>query len=407
MSGRRLEIAFTQRSIAALQPPARGREYHYDKGCKGMAVCVMASGIKTYYLMKRVHGRYQRIRLGPFPDLSVEQARKLAAKAIADIADGKNPNEMRRSARNQKTLGELWEKYRDEHAKLHKKTWERDERRWGRDLAKWTTRRLPTISRSEVQTLFKEIAEKHGPYAANQTLELLRHLYVKAATLIDFDGPNPCDGIKRFRKKERDRFLSADELKRFLTAIESEGHPTTRDALKTCLFTGARRSNVFGMRWADLNLQTATWRIPGDVSKNKEPMIVHLPPPALEILERRKAAADPKAEWVFPSWSSTGHLVEPKFAWKKILAAAGLEDLRVHDLRRTLGSWQAAGGASLLVIGKSLGHTNPSATKIYARLAIDPVRASVNAATAEMLKAASTDNDNNAPTENGNPENNP
>jgi len=92
--------------------------------------------------------------------------------------------------------------------------------------------------------------------------------------------------------------------------------------------------------------------------------------------------------WVFPGTGVTGHLVEPKKAWKRVLERAGISNLRIHDLRRTLGSWQAKTGASLVIVGKSLNHKSPSTTAIYARLDLDPVRESVERATGAMLVAA-------------------
>lgn len=83
-----------------------------------------------------------------------------------------------------------------------------------------------------------------------------------------------------------------------------------------------------------------------------------------------------------------GHIVEPKKAWKRVLERAGIDDLRIHDLRRTLGSWQAKTGASLTIVGKSLNHKSPSTTAIYARLDLDPVRESVDRATGAILAAA-------------------
>ena len=93
-----------------------------------------------------------------------------------------------------------------------------------------------------------------------------------------------------------------------------------------------------------------------------------------------------KSPFVFASAESkTGHLVEPKRAWATLLKRANIEDLRLHDLRRTLGSWQAATGANSYIIGKSLNHKSQSATAIYARLDTDPVRASINKATDAMF----------------------
>jgi len=90
--------------------------------------------------------------------------------------------------------------------------------------------------------------------------------------------------------------------------------------------------------------------------------------------------------FVFPGPGKTGHYAEPKSAWKRILEKAGIKNLRIHDLRRSLGSWQAATGANLSVIGKTLGHKNTSTTAVYARLNLDPVRESMNKAAQAMLK---------------------
>ena len=109
-------------------------------------------------------------------------------------------------------------------------------------------------------------------------------------------------------------------------------------------------------------------------------------PEAIEILQNRKLSDN--AIFVFPGSGKSGHLEEPKKGWKRILERAGIDNLRIHDLRRTLGSWQAKTGASLPIIGKSLNHKNQNTTAIYARLDLDPVRNSVNTATNAMLVAA-------------------
>ena len=136
------------------------------------------------------------------------------------------------------------------------------------------------------------------------------------------------------------------------------------------------------MRWQDINFDQATWRIPN--TKNGNAHLVPLSPEALSILHTRYQTKE--GEWVFPSSTSeSGHLEEPKSAWKRILERAALHDLRLHDLRRTIGSWQAATGANSYIIGKSLGHKTHQATAIYARLNIDPVRESMHKATQAMF----------------------
>jgi integrase len=147
------------------------------------------------------------------------------------------------------------------------------------------------------------------------------------------------------------------------------------------LLAGARKSNTLAMRWDEISFHGATWRIA--LTKNDDPQIVHLSPQAMEILKERKLHS--LSPWVFPGGGASGHLADPKKAWMRILKEAGIADLRIHDLRRTLGSWQAATGANSYIIGKSLGHRSQQSTAVYARLNLDPVRDSVNKATDAML----------------------
>ena len=158
-----------------------------------------------------------------------------------------------------------------------------------------------------------------------------------------------------------------------------------RDFFMLAILTGVRRGNLQAMRWDELDLERGIWRIP--LTKSGEPQSVYLHPEAVAILERRREMVG-DSEYVFPAaHGKSGHLTSQYKAWKRICERAGLQNLRPHDLRRTLGSWQAATGASLPVIGKSLGHRSQEATAVYARLDLDPVRVSVNRAVEAMLAA--------------------
>src|SRR5439155_7000503 len=187
------------------------------------------------------------------------------------------------------------------------------------------------------------------------------------------------------KKRSRDRFLQSDELPRFLQALAAEPNDVVRDYVMLSLLTGARRDNVLSMRWKEVSLPRAEWRIP--LTKDGTPQTIPLMAEAVIILERRKQAAAVNGIFVFPGAGKTGHLVEPKGGWRRILSRAGIEDLRIHDLRRSLGSWQAKTGASLAIIGKSLNHKNTQTTAIYARLDLDPVRDAMERATNAMLAA--------------------
>jgi len=139
------------------------------------------------------------------------------------------------------------------------------------------------------------------------------------------------------------------------------------------------------MRWSHVTLTERTWSIPGVDLKNDEPLTVYLCEPACDILAKRKHIS--KSDYVFPSrkGSKSPHMTEPKKSWSHVTLFMQTPDLRMHDLRRTFGSWQAACGFSLHVIGKSLGHKDIAATAIYARLNLDPVRNAVDTAAAAML----------------------
>jgi len=163
------------------------------------------------------------------------------------------------------------------------------------------------------------------------------------------EGRESRDGVQRFKEKSRERFLHVDEMPAFFKALDEEQNDTLRDYFLVTLLTGARRSNVAAMRWDQLHLDRGTWTIPD--TKNGLPLVVPLVPHVIAILERRKDDAG-KSPFVFAGHGRTGHIVEPKSAWARILERANITDLRIHDLRRTLGSWMAAAGTSLPIIGK-------------------------------------------------------
>jgi integrase len=350
------------------------------------------------------------VTIGPYPDLTIDQARGEAARLNGAIARGENPASKRRLVRAEATLFELFTTWLEHYAKHNKKTRADDEGMFNKHLNTWKFRKISDIRRLDIVNLHAQIGAKTGPYAANRVVELLSSIFNKGIEW-GWEGANPATKIKAFREKKRERFLQPEELPAFFEALSKELNQTIRDYILIALLTGARRSNVQSMRWEEISWKTEAWRIPE--TKSGEPVTVPLSPRALAILENRKSSSD--CEWVFPGPGATGHLVEPKTAWKRILKNAAaiqlknwlhanpgknaanfakefpagvFQDLRIHDLRRTLGSWQAATGASLPIIGKSLGHKSLGATQVYARLNLDPVRASVNKATDALMLAA-------------------
>jgi integrase len=379
---------FTKPKLEALPCPKSGERITYHDTHKNAAGLQLrsTSTAKTFFIQRRIDGKPERMTIGRFPDVSIENARKEAARLTALIAQGINPLNDVRALKTETTLQELFDNFLEHRrnrrgAYLSERTKQGYRYDFGLYLGKWGNRKLSQFKDTDFGRLHSDIGKNH-PVTANRVIALASSLFGYAGEQKLFKGPNPAMGIRKFSENKRDRFLQADELPAFFQSLAEEANGTFRDYFLISLLTGARRSNVLAMQWREVSLDRAEWRIP--VTKNGTAQVVTLSPQAVEILKGRIGCDD---AWVFPGAGKTGHIMEPKKAWKRVLERAGLEDLRIHDLRRTLGSWQAKSGASLVIIGKSLNHQSPSTTAIYARLDQDPVRESVNKAVDAMMAA--------------------
>lgn len=373
----------TQSRVNAIRIPAAGRPIYYDTRTAGLGVRVTPKGVKTLVLRRKIDGRAQMITLGRFPVIGLEQARKMADEHNGAIARGENPQDQKWKRREEATFGQLFQEYMEQHAK-QTKTWRAAERHYERFLKPWTGRKAASISKHDVQLLHIRVGRANGLYMANRLLQLLHSIFERGRVWGVIEHDNPAHGIKKFLEVPRERFLQPDEMPRFFEALDQEANTSVRDFFLICLMTGARLSNVAKMRWDQVNLERATWEIPE--TKNGRPLTVPLHGEAVAVLQAREQGAG--SEWVFPASGQRGYLGQPKRAWNRILKRAQIQGLRIHDLRRTFGSWQAATGASLTVIGKSLGHRSVVSTSIYARLNLDPVRAATGLAVDAMLAAS-------------------
>lgn len=280
------------------------------------------------------------------------------------------------------TFSYLFNMYLDNHARVHCERWKDSERQFRNYLQDIAHRRAGEITRFDLQRLHAELGTARGKTTANRVIQLIRTVYNKGMEW-ELIETNPAAKIKLFRLQSRERFLDINEIANLWTAIDMLRYETTRDFLRMCLLTGARRSNVASMRFADVNLSAQTWRIPK--TKNGNSHILPLVTLALEIIKRRQEKQGNAAVWVFPSdRSATGHLTKPENAWYELLARTGLTDVRIHDLRRTLASYQAMTGANLVTIAHTLGHRELRSTSVYTRLQIETVRDAMQTAIDKM-----------------------
>jgi integrase len=357
----------TKSSVDQLTRPGTGQKFLRDDKLRGFALRVTASGAKSFVYEGRIHGRVRRITIGPYPALNVAVARQAALRLKAAVAQGRDPAQEKIAERNVVTFGDLAEVY-IEDAKAHKRTWSGDLRMIEGYFAKWRGTPLKEIATDEVFRLHQRLGKENGRYAANRAVALLRTMFNLARDWGHLDGTNPAARVKFYHEEKRDRFLSPEELRRVNAALVDEPNPHWRAYFPLSLMLGTRRGELLSARWDDLDFERRQWRIP--TTKAGRPHLLPLPNAAVEILK----ALPRSSEYVFPGTGTSGHLTEVAKVWQRIRKRAGVPDARIHDLRRTLGSWLAAQGHSLPLIGRALNHTNASATQVYARLDLEPVR---------------------------------
>jgi len=399
------EFEFTKAKLDTLTAPGIYR----DTKVPGLQLRIREAGSKTFYLRRRLPGGGQgpRIKLDRYDRIDLPAVRKLAADMNNQIAAGINVAQLRQDAKSELTLQELFKSYFTDRtdrgkrsvaamrqvAELWLLTLPQDERKpHGRQRKKppaavdWSRRRISEITRSKVAALHSRILATGKRATSNRVLEIISAAfeYGKRAGLHILD--NPAADVEAAPEQERSRFLQADELPRFIAALAAAPQPW-RDYFEVLLFVGFRRTATAAMRWQDVNLQAGTWTVPQKQSKSGDQLVLPLTGRALTTLKRRHRDRG-TSQWVFPGGNVEGHIGRPKLAWAKLLKAAQIPDLHLHDLRRSLGSWLAMSGRSLPEIGRVLGHKDQRSTQVYARLQIEPVAAAAASAGKAMLAAA-------------------
>ena len=383
------KFRFTKPRIEALPPAPPGKRDEYrDEALPGLWLRVSSTGAKTYAVLARTKGgALERITNGPADKLTPENAREKAKKIISDLATGISHAAPARAKRGETTFAELLAAYLDNttmrprsleaYQWLYKKHIEAD-------LGK---RKLSEVTADRVRALHKRVS-KDTPTTANRCVALVKAAFNSALKSGTYVGANPASHIKKNTETSRTRYLQPAELAIFFQALEESEDPA-KSFFMLCLLTGARRSNVLAMCWADISLGDALWRISAADMKAGEEMNIPLVPEAVALLTRLKNEVGATSPWVFPAESKTGHYQEPKRAWATLRRRSGLANLRIHDLRRTMGSWLDRTGANTAINAKALGHKSMAAAAVYQRIAdVDPVRDAMEKAAVALLEGA-------------------
>ncbi len=373
----------TDKLVQGLVKPAEGNAIIYDadkgkqKRVAGFGIRITANGAKSFiFNYRNAEGRDRRITIGTYLDpWSVEAARKRAKTLKKKVSLGEDPLADRVKVRTAPTITDLCARYVEDYLPRKRASSQASDRRIIARIIKPTlgARKVASIVYADVDGLHRSL--KATPYQANRVLALLSKMF-SLAIRWGLRTDNPCRGIERFPEEKRKRYLSTEEIGRLTKALDDHADQRPADVVRLCLLTGCRMGEALSATWNQLDLDAGKWVKPGATTKQKTEHEAPLSAAAVLLLKGILAAADggPVSPWVFPGQVPSGHLVDIKRPWQAIRKAAGIEDVRLHDLRHTYASILASAGASLPMIGALLGHTQPATTARYTHLFDDPLR---------------------------------
>jgi integrase len=365
----------TKRFVESRTPAAKDT-FYWDEEVSSFGLRVKPSGRRSYIIQYRTKGRVsRRYTIGPHGVYTVEKAREKARRLLQAVRDGRDPAAEKGNALVAPTVAKLAERYLEEHAEVKKKpsSVRSDKLNLNNHiLPELRQRPVAEVTRADIMNLRHKM--RAIPGASNRVLALLSKMFNLAERWgWRPDGSNPCRHVERYDEKKMDRFLSIEELRRLGEALVEAARtqsvsPPAVAAIRLLVFTGCRVSEILMLEWPHVDEAQKCLRLADSKTGAK---IVHLNAPALEVLAVIKKR-DGNAHVI--AGRGSGPLQNLRRPWLEIRKAAGLDDVRLHDLRHSFASVAVAGGLSLPVIGALLGHTQAATTQRYAHLAADPLK---------------------------------
>ncbi len=349
----------------------------WDSDLPGFGVRVYPTGRKVYIVQTRANGKSRRFTVGRHGDIAPDQARKNAVKIIARLKTGLPAVEQ--APEPEPTVADLAGRYLREHVDMHCKPQTAKQYRF--ILCKHIVPHLGNLRVSEVERkhiLTFQYGLRSIPVMANRVIDMLVKMF-NLAELWEMRPPgrNPCKSVRRYKNQPRkERFLTSGELARLgrildIAPAQRLASRYATVAIRLLILTGCRRNEIRGLAWGDLDFKAGEMRLR---DSKTGPRTIPLPPAAAEALAGLPRVAG--NSWVFPSRRKGTHQIDINRSWERIRHCAGLDDVRLHDLRHTFASRALALGEGLPMIGELLGHRKVSTTARYAHLARESIRAS-------------------------------
>lgn len=404
----------TETTVRAV-PSSEREQVYWDDALKGFGLRVHPSGVKVFVVQYRTsggrRGTMRKMTVGRYgAPLTVDMARREAQRLLSRAKLGDDPAMEKRKLRADLTVAELCDAYFKDGC-THKKgsTLLSDKGRVERHIKPLLGRLgVSAVTRLDIERFVRDVAKgktqtvektgkrgkavvRGGKGAATRSTGLLGAIFTYAVTN-GLRSDNPVRGVRRFPDGRSQRFLSAEEWRRLGVALmdaeRAGANPYGVAVLRLLAFTGMRKNEAAHLRWREVNLERGFLSL--ETSKTG-PKVVTLGAPAKALLT--SLSGDARSEWVFPNASGKapyGGLVR---LWQAIRLDAGLEDVRLHDLRHSFASHGLGAGAGLPIIGALLGQASASTTARYAHLAADPVRAAADRIAVGIERAMAPSNE--------------
>lgn len=367
----------TDSAVRALPTPEDGNRITYDGDVPGFGVRVTKAGAKAFiFNYRNASGRDRRMTIGSFPGWTCKQARDCAEELRRRVDIGDDPLEQRQAARTAPTVEAMCDRFTKEQGPRKRPRSAAEDASMIKQLIvpRLGKRTVAEVRRADIEA-FHRVISKATPVRANRTLSLLTRMF-NLAIGWEWRTDNPCAGVERNHEEKRERFLSPDELTRLMAALadhpKKSNEKASANAIRLLLLTGARRGEVLGATWDQFDLAAGAWTKPASATKQKKLHRVPLSAPALQLLAEMKTKT--AGLTLFPGRGEAETQGDIKNFWASICRVAGIEGVRIHDLRHSYASYLASAGMSLPVIGQLLGHSSPITTHRYAHLLDDPLR---------------------------------
>lgn len=352
----------------------------FDDQLPGFCARIAPNGKRHYYLQYMKHKKVKRLMMGLHGILTAEAARDKAIAMLAKINAGADPVEEKIQKKLEPTVTELSEKYMKEHVTPHCKP--STAAGYRRYLDKHI---LPTLGNMKVADVTRtDIAEFHHslqemPYEANRCLEVISKMF-NLAELWGFrpDGSNPRKHLTKFQESKREKYLTNEEAKKLggvLTGIKNDKdeNPVAAYCIELLLYTGCRLGEIQTLKWEYIDRDDFCLRLPDSKTGAR---IVYVGQNVMDLLKEIETRTERPAGNPYVLWGAKegSHIKDVQKPWRRFRKLAGLDGMRIHDLRHSFASHAVSQGMSLPMIGKLLGHTQVQTTARYAHLMADPVR---------------------------------